>query len=273
MPSALLLALALTAALPFKPSPVPGGVAAVPLPPSPDAPEVRFRGQRVLVRPDDGHWVALVGIPLSAQPGPEALEVDGRSVPFRVLPKRYPEQRLTLKDTRQVEPDPGDQRRIEREQALLGPALKAWPEGLRASLHFGQPTRGRLTGSFGLRRVFNGQPRNPHSGLDIAAPAGRPVVAPADGVVQLTGDFFFSGTTVVVAHGEGVTSLFGHLSDATVTQGQVVKAGDLLGHVGATGRATGPHLHWTLSFNDARVDPRLFLPSAVPPARPRRGRR
>ena len=252
-----LLGPGLGAAGSLRPSPVPGGVAVVALPGAPG--QVTYRGERVLVRHAPAGWTAVVGIPLDAKAGPDALEVDGRKVPFAIHPKRYPEQHLTLKNKRQVNPDPEDAARIARDQALTAPAWKAWPEGLVPTLRFLQPAAGRRTGSFGLRRIFNGEPRNPHAGLDIAAPRGTRVSAPADGVVVLTGDLFFSGNTVMIAHGEGVVSLLCHLEDSAVHQGQVLKAGDLVGHVGSTGRATGPHLHWGLSFNNARVDPGLFL--------------
>lgn len=262
----LILASAGTAAdtLPFRPSPVPGGVAVVPIPGGKSAPKATFRGESVLVRPAAGGWVAVVGIPLSAKPGRLALAVDGRAVPFVVRPKRYPEQRLRLKDQAKVTPGAEDQARIAREQALIAPAWRARPEGLAPTLHFRRPTLGGLTGSFGLRRVFNGEPRAPHSGLDIKAPSGQAVRAPAEGVVVLTGDFFFSGQSVFLAHGEGVVSLFAHLSKIAVVQGQRVEAGAPLGEVGMTGRATGPHLHWSLSLNDARVDPRIFLGRVAP---------
>ncbi|WP_257310862.1 peptidoglycan DD-metalloendopeptidase family protein [Geothrix fuzhouensis] len=247
------------APLPFKPSPVPGGVVVVALPGGPAAPKATYRGEPVLVRRSGRSWTAVVGIPLSAKPGRHEIAVEGRPVTFTVRAKRYPEQRIRLKDQRQVTPNAEDEARIAREQALMGPAWKAWPEGLAPTLRFQQPTPGGLTSSFGLRRIFNGQPRAPHAGLDIKAPAGQAVRAPAAGMVVLTGDFFFSGNAVFLAHGEGVVSLFAHLSKITVTQGQVVKPGDLLGEVGMTGRATGPHLHWSLSLNNARVDPRLFL--------------
>ncbi len=245
--------------LPFRPSAVPGGVAVVALPASPQPPQVRYRGERVLLRRDGGAWKAVVGIPLSAKPGPDALEVEGRSLPFTVHPKRYPEQHLRLDEPRFVQPNPEDEARIAREQALLAPLWKAWPPERVPSLRFLQPTPGRRTASFGLRRFFNGEARAPHAGLDIAAPQGQAVRAPAAGVVLATGDFFFSGNTVLIAHGEGVVSLLGHLSSIDVKEGQDVGAGDLVGRVGKTGRATGPHLHWTLSLNNARVDPRLFL--------------
>jgi hypothetical protein len=247
------------AKLPFKPSPVPGGVAVVHLPAKATAPGVTYRGEPVLTRRSGQGWVAVVGIPLSAKPGEQALEVDGREVPFAIRPKRYPEQRVTLKDQRKVTPNAEDEARIAKEQALMAPAWKAWPEGLVPALSFHQPTPGDLTASFGLRRIFNGVPRSPHSGLDIRAPQGQAVRAPAPGRVVLTGDFFFSGNAVFIAHGEGVVSLLCHLSKISVKEGQVLQAGDLVGEVGKTGRATGPHLHWSLSLNNARVDPRLFL--------------
>ena len=250
---------AATAPLPFKPSPVPGGVAIVPLGGNARPAKVLYRGEPVLLRRSGRGWVAVAGIPLSAKAGRDSLEVDGHPVPFTIKPKRYPEQRVHLKNQRQVNPTPADEARIAREQALMASAWRAWPEGLVPSLGFQQPTPGGLTSSFGLRRIFNGEPRAPHSGLDIKAPAGQPVRAPAAGVVVLTGEFFFSGNSVFLAHGEGVVSLFAHLSKITVQQGQVLKAGDLLGQVGQTGRATGPHLHWSLSLNNARVDPRIFL--------------
>ncbi|WP_243302870.1 peptidoglycan DD-metalloendopeptidase family protein [Geothrix oryzisoli] len=245
--------------LPFKSSPVPGGVVVLAIAGQAAAPKATYHGEPVLVRRSARGWQAVVGIPLSAKVGQDAIEVAGHAVSFTIKPKRYPEQRIRLKDQRLVTPNPEDEARIAREQALMAPAWKAWPEGLVPSLRFHQPTPGGLTSSFGLRRVFNGEPRAPHAGLDIKAPAGQAVRAPAAGVVVLTGDFFFSGNAVFLAHGEGVVSLFAHLSKVTVKQGQVVKAGDLLGSVGMTGRATGPHLHWSLSLNNARVDPRLFL--------------
>ncbi len=265
--AAVLMAMALSpgltgaepAGLPFKASPVPGGVAVIAIPGQAAAPRATYRGEPVLVRRGAKGWVAVVGIPLSAKPGRDAIEAGGRAIPFTIRPKRYPEQRIHLKDQRKVTPNAEDEARIAREQALMGPAWKAWPEGLVPTLRFQQPTPGTLTSSFGLRRIFNGEPRAPHAGLDIKGPAGQAVRAPAAGVVVLTGDFFFSGNAVFLAHGEGVVSLFAHLSKITVKQGQVVGAGDLLGEVGMTGRATGPHLHWSLSLNNARVDPRLFL--------------
>jgi hypothetical protein len=248
-------------ALTFKPSPVPGGVAIIAIHGNDHPPKVTYRGEPVLTRRSAKGWTAVVGIPLSAKPGQDAIDVNGKPVSFAIKPKRYPEQRVQLKDQRMVNPNTEDKIRIEKENALTAPAWKAWPDGLTPALTFLQPTPGSLTSSFGLRRIFNGQARAPHSGLDIKAPAGQAVRAPAAGVVVLTGDFFFSGHTVILAHGEGVVSLLCHLSKIAVKEGQVLKAGEWVGDVGATGRATGPHLHWSLSLNNARVDPRIFLGS------------
>lgn len=243
----------------FKASPVPGGVAVVSLPAKSTAPVVTYLGEPVLTRRSGPGWVAVVGIPLSAKPGEQAIEVDGRTVSFAIKPKRYPEQRVKLANQRHVTPNAEDEARIAREQVLMAPAWKAWPEALVPSLSFRQPTPGALTASFGLRRIFNGVPRSPHSGLDIRAPQGQAVRAPAPGRVVLTGDFFYSGNAVFIAHGEGVVSLLCHLSKISVKEGQVLKTGDVVGEVGSTGRASGPHLHWSLSLNNTRVDPRIFL--------------
>jgi murein DD-endopeptidase MepM/ murein hydrolase activator NlpD len=247
--------------LPFKPSPVPGGVAIIPIHGKAQSPKVAYHGEPVLTRRTATGWVAVVGIPLSAKPGQDAIDVDGKAVPFAIKPKRYPEQRVQLKNPRMVYPTAEDEARIEKENALTAPVWKAWPEDFTPSLAFHQPTPGSLTASFGMRRIFNGEPRSPHQGLDIRAPQGQAVHAPAAGVVVLTGDFFFTGNAVFLAHGEGVVSLLCHLSKIAVKEGQVLKAGDRVGEVGATGRASGPHLHWSLSLNNARVDPRIFLGS------------
>jgi len=264
---ALLCVLALGQAAPAvalpKHTPVPGGVAVVDLgPASQPAPTVRWGEQPLAVLRNNGRWFALLGIPLDTLPG--ELEIDvfsGSTASIRKVAvgiKNYPEQRLTIKDQRKVEPSAADLARIEREQAVTA-AVKRQFSAATPSTDFIQAAPGRLSSRFGLRRVFNGLPRNPHAGLDVAAGAGTPVSAPADGVVANTGDYFFNGHTVFIDHGQGLISAYMHLSKIAVRTGQTVRQGEHIGAVGATGRATGPHLHWAVILNNTPVDPELFL--------------
>jgi murein DD-endopeptidase MepM/ murein hydrolase activator NlpD len=241
----------------------PGGVARIDLGPATDAPKVRYRDVPALVVRDGGRWTALVGLPLATVPGPAELTVqaaDGglATVSFAVKPWKYAEQRLSVAPG-QVDLAPADLARYEREAAHLKAIAATYSETPPDTLRLAAPVPGRRSSSFGLRRVFNGQSRNPHSGMDIAAPQGTPVVAPAAGRVIDTGDYFFNGNTVWLDHGGGLLTMYCHLSAIGVRVGDVVAAGAPLGAVGATGRATGPHLHWGVSLNRAMVDPALFL--------------
>jgi murein DD-endopeptidase MepM/ murein hydrolase activator NlpD len=247
---------------------VPGGVAVVELAAaSAPRPSASFGGKPVLVVTRDEAWVAVVGIGLSADAAqPQALAVqdaDGRAheVAFSLQGKQYAEQRLTVAP-KHVELSPKDLARYERERVHLAEVLRRFsavrtPETLRLVT----PTRGPRSSSFGLRRVFNGQSRNPHSGMDIAAPAGTPVLAAAAGEVQDSGDYFFNGNTVIVDHGQGFLTLYCHLSAITTRRGALVAAGAPIGKVGATGRVTGAHLHFSVYLNAQAVDPALFLPA------------
>lgn len=132
---------------------------------------------------------------------------------------------------------------------------RRFTEPAGSPLPFLSPVDGLLSSSFGRRRVLNGERRSPHSGLDIAADTGTPVANPAPGTVTLVGDFYFNGNSVFVDHGGGLISMMCHLSRIDVADGQRVARGDVLGLVGATGRVTGPHLHWSVSMNGNRVDP------------------
>ncbi|GIX47837.1 MAG: hypothetical protein KatS3mg131_2048 [Candidatus Tectimicrobiota bacterium] len=262
----VLLSAAAAAAPPAlpQPLPVPGGVALLPLEAAAREPPVAYYdGRRVLVLPHEGGWLAVVGIPLSAAPGEHVLQVRhgaaARRYPFTVHPKQYAEQHLTLPE-RLVHPSPAELQRIRREARRLRAALTHWRPVAPETLLFSWPVQGEVSSPFGLRRFLNGEPRRPHSGLDIAAPQGTPVRAPAAGRVLDTGRFFFNGNTVVLDHGQGLITLYCHLARIAVAPGQEVAAGALLGTVGMSGRATGPHLHWGVSLNGALVDPRLFLP-------------
>jgi murein DD-endopeptidase MepM/ murein hydrolase activator NlpD len=250
---------------------VPGGVALLDLGTAADPPGlVYFGAYRVPVVHDGASWKAVVGIPLATPPGPQVARLvtptpDDTDVelPFEVAPKSYAEQRLTV-EPRKVDPLPQDLERIEAESARSEAALSTYSDDLFPTWRWQAPVAGKRSSSFGLRRVFNDQPRNPHSGMDIAAATGTPIRSPAAGRVVEAGDFFFNGATVFVDHGQGVLTMYCHLSRIDVKVGDAVKAGQTLGLVGATGRVTGPHLHWGVAVNRALVDPALFLSQAEP---------
>ena len=261
---------------------VPGGTARLALGPAVARP-VAFLGKGgsggnagevpLLVLGAAPQWMALVGIPLAATPGQAFISVqtqgdDRRQIAYTIAPKRYLEQRLTVAPGT-VDLSPENEARYERERVhlttvmatLTEPASEpAYEPGKGASsLRMQVPVPGRRSSSFGLRRVFNGKARNPHSGMDIAAATGTPVHAPLPGSVIDTGDYFFNGNTVWLDHGGGLISMMCHLSAIDVKPGDVLQTGDRLGAVGATGRVTGPHLHWGVLLNRAMVDPALFL--------------
>ncbi|MFZ2824238.1 M23 family metallopeptidase, partial [Hydrogenophaga sp.] len=235
----------------------------VPLGPAGQRPAAWAGELPLLVLGSPAGWTALVGIPLAAEPGEARITVqaDGgapRELAYRVAPKRYAEQRLKVAP-RTVDLSPDDLARFERERDHQQQVIATFSEPLPQTLRMRVPTPGRRSSSFGLRRVFNGQGRNPHSGMDIAAPRGTPVVAPLAGRVIDTGDYFFNGQTVWLDHGGGLLSMVCHLSAITVRVGDAAPAGTRLGAVGATGRVTGPHLHWGVMLNRAMVNPALFI--------------
>lgn len=250
---------------------VPGGIAVLPVPEYLAEPlAARFGTQSGFISRDaDGGRHLVLGLPLASLPGGASAEVlDPRSgqvletLYFEIGAKTYPEQRITLpEDSRHVHPGPAELARYEREAREQQAAYRVFSGGPASWPAFVQPTAGTPTPSFGRKRFFNGEERQPHLGMDIAAPEGQPVLAPAAGTVLLTGDYFFNGRTVLIDHGQGLVSMLCHLSETKVAPGARVAAGDVIGLVGKTGRATGPHLHWTMSLNDARVDPLLFLPA------------
>ena len=243
---------------------VPGGIKIIELDSAQaTVPYVESDGHRALVLQEGANWVAVIGIPLSAPLGVQHVTVhatDGRrEISFSVGDKRYARQSLKVAP-RQVDLSPADLARVTAERVRIDHALNEWSPSPPQSLRFAPPVPGPRSSSFGMRRVFNGESRNPHTGMDIAAPAGTPVILPIAGTVLDTGNYFFNGNTVFVDHGRGLISMYCHLSAIDVTPGQRLAAGVRIGAVGMTGRATGPHLHWALSLNRAWVDPELFLP-------------
>lgn len=235
---------------------VPGGVAVIEI----DANQVAFyQDKPVLTINKTDKTFAVVGIPLSASPGRHFLKTATKTLAFDVEPREYEVQRLTIENTRKVNPYAQDMDRITRERQEMDAAFTAYRPVNRVDLSFDLPSQGRVSSSFGLRRILNDQPRSPHSGMDIAAPEGTPITAPAEATVVATGDYFFNGNTVLLDHGQGLITMYCHLSKIGVEKGQVVKRGEWLGDVGQTGRVTGAHLHWSVSLNNARVNPALFL--------------
>lgn len=242
---------------------VPGGIALIPVPGGEMAPTVLFNAHRVAVIRRDKQWVAVVGIPLAEKPGELKIKVSTpqgtTEVPFRITAKKYRTQYLTIKDQRKVEPNPDDLKRIGGETKRSDVALSKFTTLESSSLQLLVPIEGVRSDSYGSRRVFNGQPRSPHSGMDIAAAKGTPIKSPAAGTVVEAGEFFFNGNTLYIDHGDGLVTMYCHLDTIKVKLGDHVTQGELIGTVGATGRVTGPHLHWGVALNHAMVDPALFI--------------
>ena len=242
-------------------APWPGGIAVIDVGPA-EAPRpiVEFEARRVLVTRNGDRWLAAVGIPLDAELGELSLRVNtARDVTFAVREHAYREQRLTVKDKKYVSPDPEQLARIGRERRVIDAALGNWRDIDVVGLALEAPVEGRRSSSFGLRRFFNDQPRAPHKGMDIAATEGTPITAPGSGVVTATGDYFFNGKTVIIDHGQGFVTMYCHLSEIGVNEGQQLETGEPIGAVGATGRVTGPHLHFGTYLNGTAVDPALLL--------------
>lgn len=256
------LALLLVAqnALAIEHAPRPGGVALIDVgATSAAAPVVTYGDQRVLVFERDGRFVAAVGVSLDEEAGSEiAVTVNDDRRPIEVVAHSYTEQRLNV-DRKYVSLSEEALERIGRERKEIDAALTAFRELPVDEPSLTAPIDGRRSSSFGLRRFFNDEPRSPHKGMDIAAVEGTPIKTPAAGIVTAVGDYYFNGNTVIVDHGQGFVTLYCHLSATDVAVGDELESGDVLGKVGATGRVTGPHLHFATYLNGTAVDPALFL--------------
>lgn len=195
--------------------------------------------------------------------GPDGSE---KSRTLAVAPREYAIERVDGLPPSTVTPDPAALERIREEAAMVSAARARRDARTDYAEGFAWPAGGRISGVYGSQRILNGEPRRPHYGLDIAAPTGSPVYAPADGVVTLVHpDMYFSGGTIVLDHGQGLSSTFLHLSRTLVEAGTSVRKGDLIAEIGATGRASGPHLDWRMNWLDRRVDPQLLVRGEPPP--------
>ena len=254
------LLLATTALAAPEHSPRPGGIAIVDVGPAAQpAPTASFNGRSTLIMQDGERWKAVVGVPLDTEPGELTLTVTGNPVPVAITPHAYAEQRLTVKNQSHVTPDQAQLDRIGAERKVIDAALNNFRDVSIEGISLIAPVEGRRSSSFGLRRFFNDQPRSPHKGMDIAAGSGTPIKAPRAGVVTATGDYFFNGNTVILDHGQGYVTMYCHLSEIAVEEGQELALGEVLGAVGATGRVTGPHLHFGTYLNGTAVDPAILL--------------
>ena len=238
--------------------------------------EAQWEGHRFPLVKHDARWIAVVGVDLDAKAGAHSAEVtfrygDGRSrsvpEPVTVKAQKFPTTELKVED-RYVELSPEDAARAAREAQETDAIYATLTSECYWSASFVAPIHGAKDGrNFGHRRVFNGQPRAPHSGADLRADVGTPVYASNRGRVVLAKDLFYSGNAVIVDHGVGVYTMYLHLSKIDVAPGAMVERGQLLGLAGATGRVTGPHLHWGVRIVDARVDPfSLLRLGAQPPS-------
>lgn len=247
-------------------SSVPGGVAIIPLAKikgNASKPQATFEKQDVLVTADHDQWLAVVGLPLGLKPGTYKLNytLDGKGTTkaFKVKNKKYPEQYITLKDNGKVELSTENETRAVREIATIKQLKRHWRDDDNTDLDFILPAEGRLSGNFGLRRFFNGQARSPHAGLDMAVARGTPVQASAPGKVLAVDDYFFNGKTIFLDHGNGLITMYCHLDENNVKTGDSVSKGQQIALSGQSGRATGPHLHWSVIMNGAMVNPALFI--------------
>ena len=245
-------------------TPRPGGLAVVPVAEISDAqPTVTFGGKQALVLRQPNGWLAIIGIPLDQPLGSAKATVHhsrnkSSTISFDVESHAYREQRLTVSKS-YVDLTEEQLNRVGQERKVIDTALTNWRDTELSDISLHVPVSGKRSSSFGLRRFFNDQPRSPHKGMDIAAVEGTPIVAPADGIVTATGDFYFNGNTVFVDHGQGLVTMYCHLSEIDVEAGHQLTTGAQLGKVGATGRVTGPHLHFGIYLNGTAVDPALFL--------------
>ena len=261
----LLLPSIVWASIPIKNTPVPGGIAVIDFKTNHSNPKAFYRTVPLYVQHiKDDHWQALLGIPLMEKLGKKSITVKDFSshiFEFEIKEHAYEEQHITLKGKKKKYVNPTDthMQRIKKERLALSKPRMTFSTQSLSDGAFTRPVDGVTTGAFGLKRFYNGQARRPHTGLDYAGNTDTAVKAPANGKVLLVGNYFFNGNAIFLDHGQGLVSVYIHLNKHLVKQGQSLKQGEIIGTVGQTGRATGPHLHWGVYLNRTAVDPNLLM--------------
>jgi murein DD-endopeptidase MepM/ murein hydrolase activator NlpD len=232
------------------------------LPESSAAPRIHAFDHDIPAYRDGDAWRAIVGIDLDVKPGTYRVTVDSGaahgSYDLKITPRTFPTRRLSVNEAF-VTPPKSEQPRIDREAALLAATWRSSSSTRLWTTGFVRPVPQPANSAFGTRSIFNGKPRNAHGGADFLSPSGTPIHSPNGGHIVVARPLYFSGNTVIIDHGVGVFSMLAHLSRIDVKEGDVVTATQLVGLVGATGRVTGPHLHWAVRAGDARVDPLSLL--------------
>ena len=251
-----LFAIAFAAAATANEPAIPGGIFTLKLPAGTS--KVVYNDKPVFT----ANGYALVAVPIGVSPGRQEVSITVndvvQSLSFEVHPHTYTEQHITIENEALVSPPKDVQERITGEAIRQRGLYAAHRPGHDVDDGFAKPLEGITTSLFGHRRFFNGKPRNPHSGLDIAAATGTPIAAAGSGIVTLADDLYFNGNTIFIDHGRGLITMYCHMSELNVAEGDRVIKGQTIGLVGTTGRSTGPHLHWTVSLNGTRVDPLRF---------------
>ncbi len=267
LPFLLLLPSVLLASILVNNTPIAGGIAVIDFETNHANPKAFYNKTPLyLQRLKQQHWQVLIGIPLYEKPGKKTIAIKDfstREIDFEVTTsgKVYAEQHITLKGKKKqyVNPNLAHMTRINQERPILSDARKIFSDKILSNDLFTRPVNGTTTSTFGLKRFYNGKPRRPHTGIDYAGATGTPILAPADGKILLTGDFFFNGNTAFIDHGQGLISVYIHMNDIAVKSGEMVKQGQKIGTIGQTGRATGPHLHWGVYLNQTNINPSLLL--------------
>jgi murein DD-endopeptidase MepM/ murein hydrolase activator NlpD len=224
--------------------------------------QVALDGESIRVA-QDGRFLLGFGRDHPAQSTLTVRDAGGKEESRRlsIAQRTYDIQRIDGLPQEKVEPSPEDLKRIAAEQARLGAARARYSDQPHAFEGFDWPAIGPISGVYGSQRILNGQPRRPHFGVDVAAPVGTPLQAPAGGIVSLAdADLFFTGGTVMIDHGHGLSSIFAHMQSVSAKEGDKLAKGDIAGRLGATGRVTGPHLHWGMYLFDTPLDPQLLVP-------------